>query len=226
MLISHRHRFIFLKTFKTAGTSLESYFERHCLPAGAWQPQPSRRETVTSQGIIGHRGAGLGPEVRWWNHMTASAVCAQLGEPQWSEYHKFCVVRNPYDKVVSMFFFRRQRGIIKPPGASEAEQLENALRLEAPVSDRNVYCIDDRIAVDSVLRYERLQADLADLCTRLGLPWRPQELPRYKAGFRPPEARVEALYTEASRAIVRHAYAWEFETFGYGFGDQAQEIAP
>lgn len=34
MLISHRKRFIFTKTAKTAGTSVESYFEQYCMPEG------------------------------------------------------------------------------------------------------------------------------------------------------------------------------------------------
>ena len=32
MIISHRHRFIFLKTIKTAGTSIEIALSKHCGP--------------------------------------------------------------------------------------------------------------------------------------------------------------------------------------------------
>ena len=37
MLISHRKQFIYTKTAKTAGTSVESYFEKYCMPEGKWQ---------------------------------------------------------------------------------------------------------------------------------------------------------------------------------------------
>ena len=54
MLISHRKQFIFTKTVKTAGTSVESYFEQFCKPDGEWQESHAHEEYVSKSGIIGY----------------------------------------------------------------------------------------------------------------------------------------------------------------------------
>ena len=56
MLISHRHRFIYTKTIKTAVTSVEAYFEPYCMAEGAWQESHSRAEHVSPEGIVRFRG--------------------------------------------------------------------------------------------------------------------------------------------------------------------------
>ena len=56
MLVSHRYKFIFTKTVKTAGTSIESYFEKYCMPEGEWKESHNREEYVSETGIIGYRG--------------------------------------------------------------------------------------------------------------------------------------------------------------------------
>ena len=55
MLISHRKRFIYTKTVKTAGTSVESYFEPYCMREGEWSFSHSRAEYVSEAGIVGIR---------------------------------------------------------------------------------------------------------------------------------------------------------------------------
>src|ERR1044071_3613051 len=108
MLVSHRKRFIYTKTGKTAGTSVEVYFEPWCVPAGAgWGAEGERAEEVSEAGIIGFRGGPKfrGPNVKWWNHMPAAEIKGYLGDEIWNSYFKFCVVRNPFDQMVSAFHF-------------------------------------------------------------------------------------------------------------------------
>ena len=108
MLVSHRHRFIYTKTVKTAGTSVEIYFEDACLPPDSDIVRGHAiAETVTDAGIIGYRGVDPG-ESRYYNHMPASDVRALVGPEVWDSYFKFCVIRNPFDKIVSLWWADRQ----------------------------------------------------------------------------------------------------------------------
>ncbi|KPA10844.1 hypothetical protein MHK_008953, partial [Candidatus Magnetomorum sp. HK-1] len=47
MLVSHRHKFIYTKTFKTAGTSVESYFEPFCMNDGEWSRSHPRDQYIS-----------------------------------------------------------------------------------------------------------------------------------------------------------------------------------
>src|SRR5262245_55855185 len=79
MLISHARRFIYLKTLKTAGTSIEVYFERECVETYLG-PRHETPEIITPQGIVGFRGTGaLPPGTVWYNHMPASRVREIIG---------------------------------------------------------------------------------------------------------------------------------------------------
>ncbi|MES2684948.1 MAG: sulfotransferase family 2 domain-containing protein [Pseudomonadota bacterium] len=218
MLVSHRHRFIYTKTKKTAGTSVEAYFEPYCMAENTWSASHAREQSVSAAGIVGQRGQ-VKPEHQWWNHMPAQLIRQQLGEAIWSNYYKFCVVRNPFEKVVSMFFFDQRRGLIEKvsPGQAAAAFEHWVLTSALPV-DREMYLIDGEICMDALVRHEQIETDLEAVCRHLRVAWNPQALPTYKTGIRPEWASVAALYTEPARQKVADTFAFELETFGYRFG--------
>ena len=117
MLVSHAKKFIFTKTAKTGGTSVEVAFQRYCAPPNS--DLDSGEPSVTEYGIVGARGKNA-QTATWWNHMSARQIKHQLGDNVWDEYFKFSIVRNPYDKVVSWFHFRNP----KAQGLEEKNMLE------------------------------------------------------------------------------------------------------
>jgi len=70
---------------KTAGTSVESYFEPYCMPEGVWHFSDGRDEYVSETGIIGCRTKDVSG-YKWFNHMPASLVQEQLGQKLWEKY--------------------------------------------------------------------------------------------------------------------------------------------
>ncbi|MBN2432613.1 MAG: sulfotransferase family 2 domain-containing protein [Acidobacteria bacterium] len=221
MLVSHRHRFIYTKTRKTGGTSVEAYLEGFCIPAGQRALCHHRAEHVSASGIIGARGPKEGKTPEYWNHMPAALIRQKIGRELWDKYLKFCVIRNPYDKVVSAFYFNwhRKRGHVEFSGpdharASFEQWLVRGGRL--PV-DREMYVIDGRFCLDTVIRYESLAVDLESVCRRLGLPWEPSALPQFKRGYRPKWSKAELMYGERSRKIVADAFSFELDFFHYSF---------
>jgi hypothetical protein len=81
--------------------------------------------------------------------------------------------------------------------------------------DRWIYTIEDAVAVDSFVRYERLHSDLAEVCRRLEIPWQPQRLGRYKNEYRTRREHFLEYYCPEAAARVRAAFAWELDYFGY-----------
>ena len=100
MLISHINQFIYTKTAKTAGTSVESYFEKFCMPEDEWEFSHARDEYVSKEGIIGYRGNDARGK-KWVNHMSALEIRNNIGNSIWNSYFKFCVIRKyPLDFFV------------------------------------------------------------------------------------------------------------------------------
>ena len=99
MILNHDKKFIFLKTRKTASTSIEIYLERLSFPnteVQEYQPQK-----ISHNIIVGARLKDMSNMYEYYNHMPALEVAKKIGEERFYSYFKFCVLRNPFDKLVS-----------------------------------------------------------------------------------------------------------------------------
>lgn len=222
MLVSHRHRFVCMKTRKTGGTSVEIYLEPFCAPEG--DPEAGRAHYRAAQesaaGIIGARGVPVTPALRWFNHMSAEAVRAGIGAARWDAYRKVCVVRDPYERAVSQFWWlldeaERARLAAAPFDAVRAAYRGWILGGGHLDDERPVYAIGGRFALDGVIRHERLADDLAGFCAQVGVPWDPARLGRFKAEHRRRAEPGRDYQDGATRARVQAVWGQEFDWFGY-----------
>jgi hypothetical protein len=221
VIVSHQHRCIFLKTRKTAGTSIE-VFLGHVVGADAivtpvnppvaghqprnFEPPKSRRVRRQLAGMErGERDLKRG--LWYFNHMSASLMRERLGSDLFDGYFKFCFERDPWDKTLSWYFYRTRDLAVRPPFA---EWLQ---RRDLPL-DWDRYCIGGTPAMDFVGRFENLAADLQQVCTRLGID-RTIDLSSEKGGVRPDAAAPGAMYDATTSEFVGEAFRREIETYGY-----------
>ena len=217
MLVSHRKKFIYTKTIKTAGTSVELYFEKYCMPEGEWTVPDTRDQYICNDGIIGYRGVNA-EQNKWYNHMSALDIKNQIGAETWDNYFKFCVIRNPFDRLVSAYFFQSAKGLIgNDENTCPIENFRRWLAQRIPLGGRNAYTIDKKICLDYFIRFEDLETGIEFVCTRLGLPFEPENIPQLKAGIRDQSIPVKSLYTKELKQRVAKAYAFEIREFGYSF---------
>lgn len=225
MIISHSHRYIFIKSEKTAGTSLEAALSKHCLegdvvtPLGDyWFNRDERGEWVHSA----MNGEGF------FQHDPAIEVRRKVPPEVWDSYFKFSVARNPWDRVVSDFSWEaRNRPELKPMRRwhhrigvpfdefRETKQLFRQYVAGDWTTNDRFYLIDGALCVDFVIRYERLSDDLAEVCRRVGLP--EVSLPRLKAGLRDRAHAYTEYYDDRSREIVARRHDNDIRLFGYEF---------
>jgi len=215
VIVSHEHGFVFMKTRKTAGTSVEIALSRVCGPDDVITPVTSEDETLRRE------TGGRGPQHyesppldrKAFNHMPVSMVRRMLGRRRFESYFSFAIERNPWDAVVSLYHWRFRDA--ETPGDFTAFVGSEAVETFATKNQR-IYRLDGRVAVDRVLRYESLASELEAVWSELGLPGSP-DLPHAKAGSRPRGPSYRSYYDDTSRDRVADLFAAPIAELGYEF---------
>lgn len=218
MLVSHRHKFIYLKTTNTGGTSVEMALQNLASPSNIEVKERLVEPIVSNDGIIGARGAGANTK-DWFNHMPASAVREKISDEIWTEYFKFCVLRNPWEKTFSWFKLSQ-----KPSKSLSIDQLKSEFRsrlLETRkiMRDFHIYSIKGIPVMDGYIRHSRLADDLSAVCDRLQVAI--DDIPLLKKSEPLKIQDYHEFYDEETRAHVADIYAPEIELFGWTFEDRA-----
>jgi chondroitin 4-sulfotransferase 11 len=156
-------------------------------------------------------------------HRLALEKRADIGARRFEEKFCFTVVRNPWDRVASHYFYRvktnqtglGERTVPFPEWARRAYAERDPAYYDKPrmfmpqldwLSDTN-----GRLLVEFVGRFERLQADFDVICARLGIE---ASLPHLRSSGK---GDYRAYYDDATAEMVADYFARDIEAFGYSF---------
>jgi hypothetical protein len=233
MILSHKYRFIFIKTAKTAGTSIEVFLSKHCGTTDIVtpiRPPVKGHEPRNYLGFInplpeilerpGKLFSALQHSItsreKFYNHMPAREVRNRVPADLWNGYLKFCVERNPWDKVLSHYYMHAAR-----EGGSLSLD-EYLARGRFPI---NHFRYTDRsgrkIIVDRVIRYENLLVDLGEVFAQLNIPFDGTLGVAVKSEYRTDRTPYQQIFNDERRRIVEEAFAKEIELHGYRFESQS-----
>ena len=229
MIVSHKYKFIFIKTHKTAGSSMEMALAPLCGQDDVVTPMESNLQTdiprnYYEKNLIGsmysksrlfrkciHRHSGvLG---KWYyEHMPALRVKELVGEEIWNTYYKFCFERNPWEKVVSYYNWKKLgQGRSIPP--FEEYVLQKTHRLP---QDARLYFDDDVSIMDDVFDYNNFIESFTEVCTRLNIPF-DGKMPREKTGINKNSTEYQECYTDETRECIEHVFNREIKLMHYQF---------
>ncbi len=232
MIVSHKYKFIYLKTIKTASTSMENALCRICGPDDIITPAAPRfmklREGQRAQHyridhpavpkrpwlkrLLGRPERYHHPSVGYYEHMPAWRVKTYLGDELWNSYYKFTFERNPWDRQVSFFHFRVRD---RKKNLTFDEFLKK--RDRAFVDNWGIYTIDGKVCVDFLGKYENLGPDFQKVIDHLGLP-SDLSLPEVNRSSSPKkEGGYREVYSDWSRERVAEWYAPEIKLLDYTF---------
>jgi hypothetical protein len=222
MLISHEGRWIFFACSKTGTTSIEAALGEYD------EGESIRRELVEKLGLsdqLSRKKVKASPAVK---HIRPYLFRQFVPAKIWDEYYKFVFVRNPWDWVVSQYFFNFKPGYLKrmgvrkftPKDVLEVRQKLARIRKvkrepwvddggfqHAYVTDR-----DGSTLVDYVGRFENLENDFKTVCKTIGV--QPVSLPVINTTE---HKMYRKHYTAASRDAVYDAYRKDIELFDYEY---------
>lgn len=217
MIISHRHKFIFIHVPKTGGTSI-----RFALAdMGLLDEDPMLQLTpqLAEQCGIPDRFAGL---VKF--HFPVCEQRKLVSEAAWNSYFKFAFVRNPWDRLVSMYTFliNDQEVAKKHPELQHQTQscgnFADYIRkfgIEYPTY-RQFLGRNGEAGVDFVGKQEQLQAGFDYVCETIGV-----SKYRLSQSNQSQHRHYSYYYQRESRKLVADRFACDIDDHGYRFDNQA-----
>lgn len=209
MLISERHRFLFVHVYKNAGTSVTHALRPFC--TNLW--------LYRADNLLRRCGASLpyytNPS-RHEKHITAPDLVTKIGLEVFKSYFSFAFIRNPWDWQVSLYNYmlnspdHRQHGFVVNLGGFGA-YLKWRCNEEIRYQKDFIYAKDGTKLVDFVGRFEQVEEDFAKICSRIGISAR---LPKLNVSKAKP---YQEYYDHELIELVRRAFEPDISLFNYDF---------
>lgn len=229
MIVCHKHQFIFIKTQKTAGTSLEIALSQLCGKGDIVTPisknDEEYRQSLGFQAPMNY----IVPFSKYkkadyinlmvskrrkelYNHMSCSEIKGFLGRDIYNSYYKFCFERNPYDKVISLFF--HEGGFDKWTSIKSFIQSGGL----AIIRGFDQYTIDKIVAVDDIFKFEEMDNALETISKKLNLE-KNLKMPerKLKSEFRKDKAHYREILSISEKELIDVIWARERELMNYQF---------
>ncbi len=210
-IVSFAHRFVFVKTRKTAGTSIQDTLLPLCAPGDILTQVWTNR--VDGKPCVIEEFASL-DEIR--RHF-------QVPSHGW---FSFGFTRNPYALTLSRYFYQiKMKRISGPPSPEHFNAWVRTVYFVGEpgfphgryVKDRSRWLLFDRNfrpIVDFIGRMETIDADFAQVCTRIGLP--PLPLTRSNQS-NTSQIHYRDWMDNTTRLLVSKAFDFEIAAFSYRY---------
>ena len=202
MRISHSHKLIYLALPRTGSTTARAILDAYA--------------DITSVHI-----SEITPDFPFYHHISApelKTIFAARGW-NWNGYRKFCVIRNPYDRIVSLYHHRVENLTMhahRSPVSFKQYvfQLNSSQRL--PTSLQAFACDESgEFLVQDILQFEQLHSQLPAYLHQIGISFSADHIPHLNASKN--RRPYRDYYDAETQARVGQLYRYEIERFGYVF---------
>lgn len=201
-MIDHKHKCIFVHIPKCAGASI-----RRTLGGPNSESYDSKRNIHI-------------------DHATASELKAYYTNGEFEEYFKFSIVRNPFDRMVSAYFYYIKRtgvrgsfyefvtktGIYQEVLQKNPSSAISSVLINIRPAYDYLYDLEGNLLVDFVGRFEDLQRSWAKITRKLKVDYLLTE--HLNQSRRKP---YQIYYTQRVRSLVSSRFENDLKVFGYGY---------
>lgn len=234
MIISHKHRYIFIKPKKVAGTSIEVALAKHLGPDDIMPPLTKYSKTHDRDKYEHHAQNPSG----FYDHSPPKRIRKRIGEKTWRSYFKFTAIRNPWDMVVSAYFWELNKKVsfrdyfnVLSLRALFLDYIPDYRKIKRPkdltsfvinlpksyINTKYCFYKNGQPLANFYIRFENLEADFKKACKRIDIP--ADKLLSLKSKTRTSKKHYSAIYTPETRQIVADIFKKEINYFGYQFED-------
>ena len=193
-MISHRYKCIFIHVEKTGGTSIECTLDSNLM-----------NESATPKANVSDQF-----EDKHWTALEYLQKHPKL----YKEYFTFAFVRNPWDRLVSRYEWQILIGNPYFTKLDFKKYIKSSSFQGLKFSYLDKICDNqNKIIVDFVGRFEKLQQDFNYICDKIGM--KNTQLPYVNKIDR---KHYTKYYDEETKQIIAEKFAKDIEYFGYEFG--------
>ncbi len=157
------------------------------------------------------------------DHIKASRMKKIMGDELWEQTFTFSIVRNPWDRAVSLYNFLADANNPVQPIPTFREYLFEIKQeflegefIRPAVFKHGCYfylCENDKIIVDRVIKYENREEELKKISETIGFDLSPA----VHHGKTQDKNGYKKHYDSETRKIIELVYAKDIEEFGYSF---------
>ena len=207
MILSHSKKFIFFAVPRTGTHSAREVLRAH-LEADDWEQQVLNGRQLAPIDAIAKIGHG---------HISVREIRQLLTTDIWETYYKFAIVRNPFDRFISVCsFLNRGNDEFRsnPIGWMKAALRRPKFKNRVLVRPQLHQLVDanNKLGLDYIGRYEDLQKSIDSIMSNLGLP-----ITHLNKRNSSAHADYRNYYDEELQEIVASYYKGDLELFGYDF---------
>tara|TARA_B110000495_G_scaffold48442_1_gene40420 strand:+ start:2871 stop:3536 length:666 start_codon:yes stop_codon:yes gene_type:complete len=219
MIISHKHKFIFIHIPKSAGTSVFLSLansinaldkDEECICS------IDDHILVKSRDLSIYGNSELCDDFDLWQHSKLFDIEALFKLKGWNidEYFKFAFVRNPWARAVSYwaYQFADQNFEDFCMGSDDVQYRYIKKDTNKVLNKYGKYYYESEIGIDFVGRLENLSEDLKLACDKIGIP-NPEMHHHNKSDHK----HYTEYYNEKTQEIIAKNYELDTSKFGYTF---------
>ena len=178
MIINHKYKFIFFKSKKVGGTSMEIALSKFTTDNDI-VTRIMKDEEEALRGNLGLNNRNANGLV---NHSSAADLLKFLEAPQYKDkdifnsYFKFTIIREPVDLFISRYFFQKETSINNPVPDNINDWIKMLKDRRSygknNVSEENwrIYSLNDKLIIDDFITYSKYSgpgSQMYEDCTRI-----------------------------------------------------------
>lgn len=210
MILSYEHEYIFFKARKVAGTSVQVALSKSC----------GEDDLITKIMPSEYEGYQSMNDEHIHTHMTPEEF-KKIYPTEYEDFDKITIIRNPWDYVVSVYWWDRGRAPKRSksnyPQMQFPDSFEEYVMRERFEPKNDIFYFGEygEKIMDRYIRFENLQSDYDDLCNFLGI--KTEVLPRLKIEYRKDKRHYSQYYNEGTREFIACIFKKQIKEFGYEF---------